>query len=104
MGAFVDLFKVLYEPGAVFGRVAEKPRFLAPFIGIAILVILTAYLTMPYQQAAMASKMAEIAQANPAAAENMKKFAGVGIFFAPVVYAIILVIIATVLWVLVSVF
>ncbi|HTY05531.1 MAG TPA: YIP1 family protein [Gemmatimonadales bacterium] len=103
MGAFLDVFRVLYEPGAVFARVAEKPKFLMPFIAIAILVIITAYLTIPYQQAAMASKMAEIAQANPAAAENMKKYAGVGIVFAPIVYAIILVIVATILWVLVSV-
>ena len=104
MGAFLDLFRVLYEPGAVFGRVAEKPKFLAPFIGVAIIAIILGYLMLPYQQAAMASKMAEIAQQNPQAAENAKKFVGVGILFAPVVYGIILVIIASVLWVLVSIF
>jgi len=103
MGAFLDVFRVLYEPGAVFGRVAAKPRFWAPFVVVAILAIIVGYLTLPFSQAAMASKMAEIAQANPAAADNMKKFAGVGILFAPIVYAIILVIVATVLWVLVSV-
>ena len=104
MGAFLDLFRVLYEPGAVFGRVAEKPKFLAPFIGVAIIAIILGYLMQPYQQAAMASKIAEIAQQNPQAAENARKFAGIGILFAPVVYGIILVVVASVLWVLVSVF
>jgi hypothetical protein len=104
MGAFLDLFRVLYEPGAVFGRVAEKPKFLAPFIGVAIIAIVIGFLMMPYQQAAMATKMAQIAQQNPAAAANAQKFAGIGIFFAPIVYAVILVIMATVLWVLTSVF
>ncbi|HEX4633385.1 MAG TPA: YIP1 family protein, partial [Gemmatimonadales bacterium] len=104
MGAFLDVFRVLYEPGAVFGRVAEKPKFLAPFIGIAILAMIVAYLMTPFQLAAMASKMAEVAQANPAAADKMKSFTGIGFVFAPIGYAIVLLIITTVLWVLVSVF
>ena len=104
MGAFLDLFRVLYEPGAVFGRVAEKPRFLAPFIGIAILAIIITYLMLPYQQAAMASQMAQLAQTNPAAAENAKKFGAIGLIFVPIVWAVIVVIVATILWVLTSVF
>jgi hypothetical protein len=32
--AFLDVFKVLYEPGAVFQRVAQKPSFLAPYLVI----------------------------------------------------------------------
>ena len=105
MGAFLDLFRVLYEPSAVFGRVAEKPKFLAPFIGLAIITIIIAYFTLPFSQAAMASKMAEIAAQNPAAAANAQKFAGgFGLVFAPIVFAFILVIVTTVLWVTVSVF
>ena len=104
MGAFLDLFRVLYEPSAVFGRVAEKPKFLAPFIGLAILIIIIAYFTLPYSQAAMASKMAEIAQQNPAAAANAQKFASLGLVIAPIGFAVILVIVTTVLWVTVSVF
>ena len=104
MGAFLDLFRVLYEPGAVYGRVAEKPKFWAPFIGVAILGIIIAFFMMPYQQAAMAAKMAQIAQANPAAAANAQKFAGLGLVFVPVGYALILVIQATLLWVLTAIF
>ena len=104
MGAFLDLFRVLYEPGAVFGRVAEKPKFLAPFIGIAVIALILAYFMMPFQQAAIAPQMAQLAQTNPAAAENAKKFASLGLVAVPVVWAVILVIVATVLWVLTSVF
>ena len=104
MGAFLDLFRVLYEPSAVFGRVAEKPKFLAPFIGLAILIIIIAYFTLPYSQAAVASKLAEIAQQNPAAAANAQKFASLGLVIAPIGFAVILVIVTTVLWVTVSVF
>lgn len=104
MGAFSDVFRVLYEPGAVFGRVAEKPKFLAPFIVIAILATVIGYLMTPYQMAAGAAKLAEIAQTNPAAAESAKKFSSFGFVFAPIGYGIFLVILATVLWVLVSVF
>ena len=104
MGAFLDLFRVLYEPSAVFGRVAEKPKFVAPFIGIAIIAIVLAYLQLPYSQAATASKIAELAAQNPQAAVNAQKFAGIGIVFAPIAYGVILVIVATVLWVLTAIF
>src|SRR2546427_535519 len=41
MGAVLDLVRVLFEPTAVFERVREKPRFLAPFVALAIIVVLT---------------------------------------------------------------
>jgi hypothetical protein len=104
MGAVMDLFKVLYEPGAVFERVREKPKFLMPFLGLAVLLAVAIFLMMPYQQAAMASKMAEVAQANPQAAASMQKFAYIGIVAGPIVFAIILVISATILWVVTSIF
>jgi hypothetical protein len=104
MGAVMDLFKVLYEPGAVFERIREKPKFLAPFLGLAVLLAVCILLLMPYQQAAMASKMAEIAQANPAAAAGMQKYAFVGVIVGPIIFAIILVISATILWVVASIF
>src|SRR5690348_4623015 len=104
MGAFLDLFRVLYEPSAVFGRVAEKPKFLAPFIGIVIIGLVLAYLMMPFQRAAMAGQMAQLAQTNPQAAANAQKFAGIGLAFVPIVWGVILVIMATVLWVLTAIF
>lgn len=104
MGAVMDLFRVLYEPGAVFERIREKPKFLMPFLGLAVLLAVCILLLMPYQQAAMASKMAEITQANPAAAANMQKFAFVGVIVGPIIFAIVLVISATILWVVASIF
>jgi hypothetical protein len=106
MGAALDLIKVLFEPTAVFTRVAEKPKFLAPFLGLAVVLIICVVLLMPYQQAAMAAKLAEIVRQNPQAAaaiQNAQKFASAGIVFAPIVFGIILVIVAALLWVLVSV-
>src|SRR5690242_21934464 len=103
MGAFLDLFRVLYEPSAVFGRVAEKPKFLAPFIGIVIIGLVLEYLMMPFQRAAMAGQMAQLAQTNPQAAANSQKFAGIGLAFVSTVLGVILVIVASVWWVVPSI-
>ena len=97
-GALMDLVKVLYEPAAVFQRVAEKPRFLMPFIGIAVVQIIIGIVNMPYLQAAMRAQMATA----PAGAPDTSKFAFIGLIFVPIVIAIILVISAFLLWVLVS--
>jgi membrane protein, antimicrobial resistance system len=107
MGAALDVLKVLYEPTAVYERVREKPAFLAPFVVLAIVLAICVYLMIPYQQAAVAEKLAQIAQQNPqaaAAAQNAQKFAIVGVVVGPIVFAIVLLLVAAVLWVLVSVF
>jgi len=98
MSAILDLVKVLYEPGAVFQRVAEKPKFLMPFIGISILQIVIGIVNMPFLKAAMQAQMATA----PAGAPDTSKFAAIGLIFVPIVIAIVLVIGALLLWVLVS--
>jgi hypothetical protein len=98
MGAILDLVKVLYEPAAVFQRVTEKPAFLMPFIGISVVQILISALNLPFLKVAM---QAQAAQA-PAGAPDPSKFAAIGLVFVPVGIAIVLVIVAFVLWVLVS--
>ena len=98
MGAMLDLLKVLYEPGAVFQRVAEKPKFLMPFIGISIFQIIIGIINMPFLKAAMQAQMAQA----PAGAPDTSKFAAIGLIFVPIVIAIALVIGALLLWVLVS--
>ena len=108
MGAALDLFKVLFEPKAVFERVREKPTFLAPFIPLAVVLMIVTLFQAPYQRAAMAARLATMAQQNPQAAEAAQRFSAggasiVGIIAAPIVMAIVLVIVAGVLWVLVSV-
>jgi hypothetical protein len=96
--ALLDLVKVLYEPAAVFQRVAEKPKFLLPFIGITVVQIILGIVNMPYLKAAM---HAQLAQA-PAGAPDPSKFAAIGLVFIPIVIALILVVAAFLLWVLVS--
>lgn len=96
--ALLDLLKVLYEPGAVFQRVAEKPKFLMPFIGISVVQIILGIVNMPFLKAAMQAQMAQA----PAGAPDTSKFAAVGLVFVPIVIAIVLVLAAFLLWVLVS--
>lgn len=103
MGAVLDLVRVLYEPGAVFERVREKPKFLAPWLGLALVLVVISFLQLPYIRAALAGQMAAAAQANPQAAAAAQKFAFVGVIVAPIALAVILVINAAILWVLVSV-
>jgi hypothetical protein len=101
MGAVMDLFRVLFSPGEVFERVRERPKFLLPWIGLSIIIILVAYMMMPFTQAAIASRMAQIAQQNPQAAANAAKFQSIGIAFAPIFLLIGLLISAGLLWLLV---
>jgi hypothetical protein len=103
MGAVLDLINVLFSPGAVFERVREKPKFILPFIGLAIPVMIIQFLTLPYAKAAMSSVYAQMATQNPQAAEAAQKFAFVGVFFWPIILAIVLLLTALFLWVLVSV-
>jgi hypothetical protein len=56
---------------------------------------------MPFTQAAIASRMAQIAQQNPQAAANAAKFQSIGIAFAPIFLLIGLLISAGLLWLLV---
>src|SRR5712672_802414 len=96
--AIMDLLKVLYEPGAVFQGVAEKPKFLMPFIAICVFQIIVGVVNMPFLQAAMKAQMATA----PAGAPDTSKFAFLGLFFIPIVIGIILVLSAFLLWIMVS--
>ena len=104
MGAVLDLFRVLVSPGEVFERVRERPKFLLPWIGLSVIIVLIAYMMMPFTQAAIASRIAQIAQQNPQAAANAAKFQTIGIFVAPVFLLIGLLISAGLLWLLVTLF
>jgi hypothetical protein len=101
MDAVWDLVRVLFEPTAVFERVRERPRFLLPAIGLSVIVIVITYFMQPFTQAAMASRMAQIAQQNPQAAANAAKFQSIGLVFAPIGVFIALLIAAVIYWLLV---
>ena len=101
MGALLDLVRVLFSPTEVFERVRERPKFLVPALGIAAIVIVISIVMQPFTQAAMAPRMAELAQQNPAAAAQAAKFQSIGIVFAPITVFIALLIGAGILWLLV---
>jgi hypothetical protein len=102
MGSVLDLFRVLLSPTEVFERVRERPKFLVPALAISVVAIILNYFMLPYRTAAMATRMAQIAQQNPAAAEQAAKFQTIGLAFVPVAVFIILLIVAGILWLLVT--
>src|SRR5262249_21011449 len=98
--SLLDVFKVLYEPGAVFERVRERPAFLLPFLAICVIQIVIYFVNMPFMKAGMAAKLATA----PAGGPDPSKFLVFGVIFIPIGIGIALVIGGGLLWVLVSLF
>lgn len=48
----LDVFNIVHEPAAVFARIRDRARVLAPWIVISVLLVVTTYLMRPYQAAA----------------------------------------------------
>jgi len=53
MDAVLDLFRVLWEPQVVFGRIKERPRFVVAWLVLSALLLVLSILARPYQNAAM---------------------------------------------------
>jgi len=104
MGSVLDLVRVLFSPGAVFERVRERPKVLVPALGLAVVATGLTYFMMPFTQAAMATRMAQIAQQNPDAAAQAAKFQSLGFAFAPIGVFIGLLLGGAILWLLVLLF
>ena len=98
--SLADVFKVLYEPGAVFERVRERPTFLMPFLVICVVQLAVFFFNMPFMKAGMAAQMAT----RPAGGPDPSKFLWIGAIFVPLGIGLILVIAGGLLWVLVSIF
>ncbi len=98
--SLLDVFKVLFEPAAVFERVRERPRFLLPFLVICAFQIVIYFVNLPFLKAGMAAQMAS----RPAGGPDPSKFLFIGAFFIPIGIAIALLLGGLILWVLVSVF
>lgn len=103
MGPVVDLVRVLFEPKAVFERVREKPRFFAPFVVVALAVVVVAVLQLPYTKAALSAQFSQMPNVTPEAQQRAMSFASIGIGFAPIVLALVLLVNALLLWMVVSV-
>ncbi len=104
MGAVLDLFRVLFEPTAVFERIREAPKFIVPAIVVSLLITGVNYLMLPFRIAAMAPQMAQMAAQNPGAAAQAESFQRIGVFLTPVGVIIVLLIVAGLLWLLVMLF
>lgn len=101
MGAVLDMFRVLFEPTAVFERVRERPRFLLPAIVLGVFAAVLGYLILPFRMAAMAPQIAKVAAQNPNAAAQMEKFQSIGVYLTPIIVFLVLLVVAGVLWLLV---
>lgn len=97
--ALLDVFKVLFEPTAVFERVRERPKFLLPFLVVCAINIVVFFVNLPILKVAL---KAQAAQA-PAGGPDPSKFAPFFAIGIPIGLAIALLIGALLLWVLVSV-
>jgi hypothetical protein len=98
--SFLDVFKVLFDPNTVFERVAQRPRFLVPFLVICAFQIAIYFVNLPFMKAGMAAQMASA----PAGGPDPSKFLFIGAFFIPLGIGIALLLGGLVLWVLVSLF
>jgi hypothetical protein len=98
--ALADVFKVLFEPTAVFERVRARPRFLMPFLVICVIQIVLFFVNLPYITAAVQAQAAT----RPAGGPDPTKFIWIGAVFIPIGIGLALVIGALLLWVLVSLF
>jgi len=94
----LDIVKVLYEPGAVFARVGQRPRVLAPFLVISVVQVVLYFLNLPFMKAGLAAQFAS----RPAGGPDPSKFLFIGAFFIPVGIGLALLIGGGLLWVLVS--
>ena len=104
MAAVLDLVRVLFEPTAVFERVREKPRFLAPFLALAAITVVIVVLQLPYTKAALAAQFAQTPNMTPEKAEAAMKIGPIiGLVAAPIFVALFLLVNALILWVSTSV-
>jgi hypothetical protein len=99
--ALLDILKVLYEPGAVFERVRERPKFLVPFLVIIVVQCVLFFVNLPYLKVAVAAQMATAAQGRPAPSGGM--LAAFGLIGLVIVLTVIFLLSGLILWVLASV-
>jgi len=84
----------------VFERVAQRPRFLVPFLVMCAIQIAIYFANMPFLKAGMAAQMAS----RPAGGPDPSQWLFVGAFFIPIGIGIALLLGGLILWMLVSVF
>ena len=99
--AFLDVFKVLFDPAAVFERVRARPRFLVPFLAIIAVQCVLFFVNLPYLEVAVKAQMATAAQGRPAPGTGM--LVAFGLIGLIIVLALLMAVSGLILWVLTSV-
>jgi len=100
----LDVFNVLHDPIAVFNRIKERPRILAPWIVLSIAFVVITILTRPYQQAAMDAFKTTLSPEQAARMGSSGAGGGVvGLVLTPVGVLAALAIGAGVLWMAVAI-
>lgn len=99
--AWLDVVKVLFEPGAVFERVRARPTFVVPFVVIIAMQIVLFFVNLPYLKVAIQAQMATQAAGRPAPSTAI--LVAFGLAGLIVVLTIIFVLTGLILWVLTSV-
>jgi hypothetical protein len=103
MGAVLDLVNVLHEPAAVFERLREKPRVLAPYLVIVLLLLAMMWFMQPLYEQAFRGMMAEMPADRAARIDPARQTMFIFIF-TPINIFIGLLVGAGLLWVLTSLF
>jgi hypothetical protein len=103
MGAVLDLFRVLYEPAAVFERVREKPHFWAPALTLIVIGLIIAILLRPFYSVAFEAARSHLTPQQLERAPSAATQAMLALAIVPVNTIVGLLIGALFLWICVSV-
>ena len=100
---FMRLVRVLYAPSAVFEEQQAKPTWLVPWLIIAILCVVISFWALPYSQRVMELAIQAIPNAPQLSAEQMRSRAMFGLVATPIVFLILALINAGILYLTVSI-
>ncbi len=100
---FMRLVRVLYSPSAVFEEQQARPTWFLPWLVIMILCIAISFWELPYSQRAMELAIQAIPNAPQLSDAQMHSRAMIGMVFLPVVFLILALLGAGILYLAVSV-
>jgi Yip1-like protein len=100
---FMRLVRVLYAPSAVFEEQQAKPTWFLPWLIIAILCTIIGFWELPYSQRVMELAIQAIPNAPQLSAEQLRTRAMFGLIATPIVFLILALVNAGILFLAVSI-
>jgi len=100
---FMRLVRVLYAPSAVFEEQQEKPTWFLPWLIVMILCVAVSFWELPYSQRAMELAIQAIPNAPQLTDAQLRSRATIGLAFLPVVFLILALVNAGILYLAVSI-